>query len=610
MSEDDFSGIVDNLESISEELSDVSSRIQTVDDKVDDIASDLQNLSDQFLSFLDTYSRNTEIQLAETRINTVRQRLEKEFGHYADVRRHTSGILHAVDANLVRQETIRVAAENLMISTPRYWLTPCLMALSAWINNESGLAERAKSEAIRRNDERASLFFSLVCRRGNRYNASRMWLDRYLAMQDPTALPRDMVVVVDAYANGIFGPDIDGLCIKRFQWWMEELLKEPGFEERQVDQWKAALLSVRQDRIPVEEGYLKNYSPTWPVLLNTLSGAHIHASLFDYFTTVFDGLVEPSDGIAGAVDGMLDTLVSDYDEEELDLKNDERALALIIEEGGDRERANRRLTLEQRSTLGTVDFTQVLTNASLHPEMYASSLTCRKFSIALSKDWIIEAYKMIKAENRQSVPHAIEFRIDTWSGSTVNGGNETELIESIKNHIDQDIARTLVDTKLDRSHWIPGIIGSFILLGGLATLNIVGIIIGAVGLGWLGYQYSKVAKKKNQVKMRFAKLQTDMENIVRAMLAEVVDWRTAYAKEDAHGQRVDTLLETITPGQYVGRSYQAGRTIMTQPGGDVMHDTGAPDDTGPVPDSGSPLASQFPSWDLLPPVTSTRRKAA
>ncbi|MDD5048964.1 MAG: hypothetical protein PHH09_08540 [Methanoregulaceae archaeon] len=604
MSEDGFSVIIDDLRNISGEITVLSSRFEMVDDKVDEIASDLHELSTQFHSFLDTYSQNTELQLAETRINTVRQRIEKEYGHYAEVRRHTTGILQAVDTGLVRQGTIRAAAENLMLSTPRYWLTPCLIALSAWIDDDKNRAESAKLEAIRRNDERASLFFSLVNRRANQYDASRTWLDRYLGMQDPSSLPPDMVVVVDAYANGIFGPDVDGLCLNRFQQWLVNSSNEEGFEEEQKNQWKSALLSVHRDRVSDRESYLEKYSPTYPQLVDALSGACIHTSLLDYFSTIFEEKDEPVDEIVSAVDGMLDTLVTEYDEEERDLKNEERFLALIIEEGGDRKEASRRIGLSQPAGPVTMDFTQVLTNAALHPSVYTTSLTCRKFAVAMSRDWIINAYKEITAENRQLVPHEIEFKIDSWSGSTVDGGNENELTESIQHHIDKEITRALADTRLDAPMVIPGLVGGAILIWGLSALNVVGIVIGAIGVGWLYYQYSKMAQKKYQVKAHFTKVASDMKNIVRAMLAEIVDWRSAYADEDAHAQRVDTLLELITPEQYVGRFSPSEKAMSTQVGG-VKSPAAIPGE-----DQGLSLASQYPPWDLRPPLINTRRKSA
>lgn len=58
-----------------------------------------------------------------------------------------------------------------MISTPGYWLAPCLVALAAWINDQPELAEKAIKEGIKRNDEKTSLFFALSVAVRNRKEA-------------------------------------------------------------------------------------------------------------------------------------------------------------------------------------------------------------------------------------------------------------------------------------------------------------------------------------------------------------------------------------------------------------------------------------------------------
>lgn len=36
-----------------------------------------------------------------------------------------------------------------MLSTPGYWLAPCLVALAAWINDQPGLADKALRKELR-----------------------------------------------------------------------------------------------------------------------------------------------------------------------------------------------------------------------------------------------------------------------------------------------------------------------------------------------------------------------------------------------------------------------------------------------------------------------------
>jgi hypothetical protein len=130
-----------------------------------------------------------------------------------------------------------------MLSAPRYWLAPCLIGISAWINNNQELAERAIKEGLRRDDEKTSLLMALICRRANRFNASETWLERFFSMQDPTSLEREMVVVIDAFASGLFGSDSQGKCSGQIKAWINELADKPGFVEDQHKQWSDAILS-------------------------------------------------------------------------------------------------------------------------------------------------------------------------------------------------------------------------------------------------------------------------------------------------------------------------------------------------------------------------------
>ncbi len=139
----------------------------------------------------------------------VRQELEQKYGHYEIVRRTTIGILQADDLGVVKKETISTATEELMLSTPNYWLAPCLVALAAWINDQPELAEKALREGIRRDDEKTSLFFALICRRADRMSACLKWTQRYLVNQDETKLDRKTIIVLDAFASGLLGADLE-----------------------------------------------------------------------------------------------------------------------------------------------------------------------------------------------------------------------------------------------------------------------------------------------------------------------------------------------------------------------------------------------------------------
>ena len=128
-----------------------------------------------------------------------------------------------------------------MISTPGYWLAPCLVALAAWINNQPELAEKAVKEGIKRNDEKTSLFFALICRRANRKNACLKWTQRYLANQDEENLDRNSIIILDAFASGLLGADTEGVISRQMNEWLSRLEEKPGFTEQQTEQWSEAI---------------------------------------------------------------------------------------------------------------------------------------------------------------------------------------------------------------------------------------------------------------------------------------------------------------------------------------------------------------------------------
>ena len=139
-----------------------------------------------------------------------------------------------------------------MISTPGYWLAPCLVALAAWINDQPELAERALREGIRRNDEKTSLFFALICRRADRKAAALKWTQRYLANQDEEDLDRKTIIVLDAYASGLLGADSEGLIGRQIDEWLTHLSDKPGFVEQQTQQWSDAI-NLKRDPVELSE---------------------------------------------------------------------------------------------------------------------------------------------------------------------------------------------------------------------------------------------------------------------------------------------------------------------------------------------------------------------
>lgn len=72
------------------------------------------------------------------------------------------------------------------------------------------------------------------------------WIQRYLANQDERELDRKAIVILDAFASGLFGADTEGIVSRQMTEWMDRLTSEPGFTGKQIQNWEDAINRQRK----------------------------------------------------------------------------------------------------------------------------------------------------------------------------------------------------------------------------------------------------------------------------------------------------------------------------------------------------------------------------
>ena len=438
----DLRAIENSLTNLDIRLSENNKNILDIRKDVQRINKDLTKLQRDITEFISYQANQNRLGRAETRIVQIRQEIEKKFGHYDFVRRTIRGVLQANDMGVIREETIKTATEEVMLSTPNYWLAPALVALSSWICNNQELANKAMLEAIRLDNEKTSLLFTLICRRSGRKSASLKWAYRYLAAQDEEAIDRKTMIILDCFSNGLLGTDSESRISSILNSWIARLSEKPGFVDKQRQQWVKALSGHLQQVDDNTYAYLATYSPTWDVLKNLLSYAALHNTLFYYFKDILEQPVD-SEGLVAELDIVLQSLVENYDEEEKPLRKEERLEVLVKEQNGD-ESAAKKLFKQEESTLEEkIDFTKLLTNAVLYPDLVNASISTQKIALALSKGWIIDAYRDMVVNYRMNVPLQIELKIKDYIAQTSDGANESEVIKEFLAYADGEEAQEL-----------------------------------------------------------------------------------------------------------------------------------------------------------------------
>lgn len=569
----DLSYITSSLNTISNDLGNgidnVRSDVEDVNRNVEIVLDDVAQLTQEFREYVEVQMLANRLNQANTNLINIRNRLKDQFGHYDKLRRTVTGILEANDLAIVKSSILSNVTETQMLETPRYWLAPALVALAAWINGEKGQAERALAEAIKRDDEKSSLFFALICRRVGRESFSLKWLARYLEAQDGEKLDRKAVVILDAFASGLLGNDSENFVYKQIQEWMSNLEAKPGFVERQLENWSDAINSKRKPLNGNEYPYLKKYSNTWNTLEDILEGARLNENIYQYFKKIFEQK-ENTKELKRELDNILNTLVTEFDEEEAPLKREEKFEQLVVEFGGSEKRAKQQMALEKSALEDTRDFMQLLTDASMNPEESKSSVATQKLATALSRDNIVTAFNDVVAYNRSKVPYEIELNVDTFNDVTQAGEDEEEIVERFKKQMDEEKQVELERNKLTlfEQYALYGgialaVLGLvFLFAGDSKLLPIISIIIG-IGMVFK-HKSAKDRLAQNILKIEeyYKSKKESGEQILRAVTAEIVDFRMEFKERDAESSKVLDFFEGIKPEEYISRLGKSDRKII------------------------------------------------
>ena len=563
----DLSLIERSLSNLAGSIDYVNNRVDQVDDNVKVVYNEVEKLAIEFREYVEMQSLANRKAEAKMNLSAIRDKLKDNFGHYDVVRRTATGILQANDLAIVKSSMLSHVTEKQMIETPNYWLTPCLVALSAWINDDKALAERALAEGIRRNDEKTSLFFGLICRRIGREGSSLKWFARYLEAQDEEKLDRKAVIVLDAFASGLLGNDTENFVYEQIQEWMSSLEAKPGFTERQLDNWKNA---INSKRVPLKNGlypYLEKYSHTWDNLKDVLEGANLNNDLYEYFKKVFEQK-EETKKLKVELDKILDSLVTEFDEEELPLKREEQFEELVVKYNGSESRANAQMALEKSVYDDYRDFMQLLTDASMNPEESKSSVATQKFATALSRNNIVTAFNDVVAQNRMNVPYEIEINVDTFNDKTQDGEDEEEILDRFEKLVEQEKQTELSKVKLSIFEQFCLYGGGVILLYGIIksfadkSFALITIILGIGSIVYHITAKQKIKKLIDKINNAYAQKLESGKQIIRATIAEIVDFRVEFSERDVESKKVLDFFEQIKPEEYIRRLTNAERKII------------------------------------------------
>ncbi|MBD5521204.1 MAG: hypothetical protein HDR03_08305 [Lachnospiraceae bacterium] len=515
---------VDELQSYTNQL---GSMIRETNEAVDATNKNLQLLYQKFNEMMDDQKMQAALQQASTELVRVRQELESNYGNYKVIRETMLGVLQATDLALVKKSTISRVSEELMLSTPKYWLAPCLVAVSAWIGNDRDLAERAIAEAVKRDEERTAITMALICRRNNRIQTCYEWLSIYFSHQDSASFSEGSFAYIDAYVNGIFGPDEKHMCDDYVAKWMNEIRgSSSNFEEKQEEIWKEYCSRFSLDiaaLYPDLSDTVQEYHD-----INEYVGRILSVdSIADKMTQINNAYIDPN-SLKTKIDKSLIQLISRYNEDEEPLRKEEEYLKAIKYYEGDKEAAKQSITkLEHERKQQTLNLVEQMSNVIITDKDVAPSE--RKTAVSFLSSYIRKGFNTYVTEKKETFPTQITLNVDGWKGVSADGSNAAQLCADFESNMSARCASD-VDRANNNSAKVKMISSIVLAVLGLIFLLVafpIGCIM-LIGAGVLVYSANKtkkdVAEKVESINQDYRTRTENGKNKINNALSQ---WKTA-----------------------------------------------------------------------------------
>ena len=518
---------IDNLnKTINQFESNVNVHVSTIRDGSINVEQATRSIYEQLTKFRQDMEHGELKQLAHENIIRIEQIIKERFGSYETIRKTVLGVVRDFDINLVRNTTIQELSDELWLTSSRYWLSYALIAITAWVNDYPEVARNALAECGRRDAIKTTLFFCLLNLRFDRMEPAKKWFYEYVKTLDPTMLQQESAVMLHAFLDGIFGKDLEleqGV-LDVIDQWISIINEDAEISGQLIASYQTYLQNLNPNRsFPYEA--IKQYCTN----AEELVGSFTEVSKYDMVLQLLKDLdveaVEQNDeNYKDRVDAVLVNLMSNYDDEERQLRNEAEYFNLIIRNEGFTEKADAQYQAAMALQKDSFNIGKQMISWAIYDE--TTNAGVRKFAFQNTKEWFKSALDRFSMQMEQAFPIEYRLAIDTWTGIS-NGYDQAELTENMRNYYETNKFQNMfVNT--------PNIAAVIIFVASIALAFVTpySLVATALAVIFLGYRcYKALEEYPKRVE---AALQA-----LRQTLAEIGDFRQYY---EENSRKKDTIL--------------------------------------------------------------------
>ena len=529
------SGAIQELnETINSFESKVDVHVQNIHQSSVNVDAAADRIYQKIVQFRQDMEHGEQKQLAHENIIRIDQIIKEQFSNYETIRRTVMGVVRDFDINLVRNTTIQELSEELWITSSRYWLSYALIAITAWVNNYPEVARNALAESGRKDAVKTTLFFCLLNLRFNRIDTAKSWFYEYLKTLDPTMLQQETAVMLQAFLAGIFGKDqeLQHAVIDVIDQWISIINESQEICDELVGSYESYIRNINP-MVDFNYEAILTYCTNAEELKRSFTDVSKYASILDLLDSLnVQEVTQSNDNYAERVDAVLMNLISNYDAEELDLRNQQEYFNLIVRNEGQVDRAEAQYAEEMALQNENFNIGKQMIKWAIYDDNDTADPHVRKFGFQNTKQWFKSALDRFSVSLQQQFPIEYNLSIDTWTG-TSSGDDQEELTENMRSYFETNKFHNMYVNTINIAALIV-LIASL----GLAFVTLYALVASVAAAAVLIYRVIKANKEYP------ARVNAALEALNQTLL-EIADFRDYFAQCSLQKDEILSTVEFI-----------------------------------------------------------------
>lgn len=546
---DDY--IADGIDKIYETINNVDVKL---DDNFNDLKEEIDKLNTEVNNLVTSLRETTIVTEAKQNIMISQMEFDKRYQYRDNVRNKILGIIQSLDINVIKKSTIENLRDDSLINNNNYWLSSSLVSLCSWYTNNKEMAYIALESAIKYNDQKTSLLFSLIHLYAKKHDGAIKWFDRYLELQDPLKIEGIFVLVVDLITSGVLGNEGTTKFLNKIDEWTRELDKIDHIYNKQVSFWENYFSNIITNKDISISSYISDYVLEASELKDKLILSKCYSEFIQKFKNIYDKKNYDVISFEKKIEKIIGNLIYDYDYDEYELKKDIIKNKLIVNENGNVEEALKKFENNNSVILNEVDdLYTIITNIALNETKnnYLITINTRKVCLGLCKKYILTGYNNVIKKYFNNKELNFTIMIDDWTGITKNGSNEKELQTYLEEFYLNKNKQNLKEDKLfNREMLIAIIIG---LIGIIISykIPILSIIILLSTIIFCICQMYIINKKNSEKKEKVNIMIQENKKLLNKIIIEIVDFCLMYNENNINIDDFSDYINKYNPNDFI-----------------------------------------------------------